>query len=312
MIEPQAIERTHALIERHIRRTPALEVNGRDFGLGDIPLIFKLEFLQHGGSFKTRGAFANLLLREVPPVGVVAASGCNHGVAVAYASAQLGTPAHIFVPEVASQTKIRRIRECGAELTIYGSRYADALAESEAWAARSGAIQLHAYDQLETLLGQGTLGAELERQAADVQTLLVAVGGGGLLGGVAAWYGGRIRLIGVEPTSAPTLTRALEAGRPVDAEAGGIAADSLAPRRVGEMMFPLAQRFLDRVVLVSDAEILAAQQCLWNTLRIVTEPGGAAAFAALLSRRFQPADGERVGVVLSGSNTTAVQFPQPQ
>jgi threonine dehydratase len=309
MIEPQAIARTDALIGPHIRRTPILEVNGRDFGIAEARLVFKLEFLQRGGSFKTRGAFANLLLRKVPPAGVVAASGGNHGVAVAYASSQLGKPAHIFVPEVASGAKIKRIREYGAELTIHGSRYADALAESEAWAARSGAIQLHAYDDLETLLGQGTVGAELERQAPEVQTLLVAVGGGGLLGGIAAWCRGGIRLIGVEPESAPTLTRALEAGRPVDAEAGGIAADSLAPRRVGELMFPLAQRFVDRVILVSDAEILEAQQCLWNTLRIVTEPGGAAAFAALLSRRLQPADGEGVGVILSGGNTTAVQFP---
>ena len=308
-IERKAIERTHRLIAPHVRRTPILEVEGRDLGLADLRIVFKLEFLQHAGSFKARGAFANLLLREIPAAGVVAASGGNHGVAVAYASARLGKPARIFVPEIASPAKIRRIRDCGAALTIGGARYADALAASEAWAAASGAIQIHAYDQPETLLGQGSLGVELESQAPQLQTLLVAVGGGGLLGGVAAWYCGRLRLIGVEPAAAPTLTRAREAGHPVDAEAGGIAADSLAPRRVGELMFPLAQRFVEQVILVSDADILAAQQALWDTLRIVTEPGGAAAFAALLSRRYQPAAGERVGVILCGSNTTAVQFP---
>ena len=189
-----------------------------------------------------------------------------------------------------------------------GERYADALEASQAWAVTSGALQIHAFDQLETLLGQGTVGLEFERQAASLDTLLVAVGGGGLIGGIAAWYAGTVRLIGVEPEAAPTLTRALEAGRPVDAEAGGIAADSLAPRQVGALMFPIAQRYVERVVLVSDRAIETAQQALWNGLRIVTEPGGAAAFAALLSGRYQPREGERVGVLLCGGNTTAVDF----
>jgi len=296
------------VIQPYVRRTPVIETEAADWGLGRFTAIFKLELLQRAGSFKTRGAFANLLMRAVPAAGVVAASGGNHGVAVAYAAQRLGKPARIFVPGIASPAKIARIRECGAELSVSGERYADALAESERWAGSTGALQVHAFDQLETLLGQGTLGLELEEQVAKIDTLLVAVGGGGLLGGIAAWYGGRIRLIGVEPEAAPTLTRALAAGHPVEAEAGGIAADSLAPRKVGELMFPLAQRYAERVLLVSDEDIRTAQRRLWDTLRIVTEPGAAAPFAALLSGRYEPRAGERVGIVLSGGNTTAVNF----
>jgi threonine dehydratase len=307
-IDQENIARTYGVIRPFIRRTPTVEIEGAECGLGPFRVILKLEFVQHGGSFKARGAFANLLLRDVPDVGVVAASGGNHGVAVAYAAWRLKRPARIFVPSVASPAKIQRIRECGAELDITGERYADALAASRVWAGRSGALQVHAFDQPETLLGQGTVGLELEEQTAALDTLLVAVGGGGLLGGIAAWYAGRIRIVAVEPDSAPTLTRALTAGRPVDAEAGGVAADSLAPRRVGELMFPIAQHRVERVVLVSDEEIQAAQRTLWEALRIVTEPGGAAAFAALLSARYQPSAGERVGVILCGGNTTAVDF----
>jgi threonine dehydratase len=191
---------------------------------------------------------------------------------------------------------------------VTGERYADALAASEAWAAESGALRIHAYDQIETLLGQGTVGLELEEQAPNLDTLLVAVGGGGLIGGVAAWYSGRIRIIGVEPEAAPTLTMALQAGRTVDSPAGGIAADSLAPKRVGELMFPIAQAHVQSVLLVSDRAIQDAQEALWKVLRIAAEPGGAAAFAALLTRRYEPEPGERVGVLVCGGNTTAVNF----
>jgi len=308
MIGRDSIIETCDVIQPYVRRTPVIETEAADWGLGRFTAIFKLELLQRAGSFKTRGAFANLLMRAVPAAGVVAASGGNHGVAVAYAAQRLGKPARIFVPGIASPAKIARIRECGAELSVSGERYADALAESERWAGSTGALQVHAFDQLETLLGQGTLGLELEEQVAKIDTLLVPVGGGGLLGGIAAWYEGRIRLIGVEPEAAPTLTRALAAGHPVEAEAGGIAADSLAPRKVGELMFPLAQRYAERVLLVSDEDIRTAQRRLWDTLRIVTEPGAAAPFAALLSGRYEPRAGERVGIVLSGGNTTAVNF----
>ncbi len=298
----------HQLIRPHVRRTPVVEAGGTDFGLDPINLVFKLESLQHSGSFKARGAFANLLSRTIPTEGVAAASGGNHGAAVAFAAMKLGKPARIFVPTVCSAKKLERIRSYGADLVVTGERYADALAASETWAAESGALRIHAYDQVETLLGQGTVGLELEEQAPNLDTLLVAVGGGGLIGGVAAWYSGRIKIIGVEPEAAPTLTLALQAGRPVDSPAGGIAADSLAPKRVGELMFPIAQTHLQSVLLVPDLSIQQAQEALWKVLRIVAEPGGAAAFAALLSRRYQPKPGERVGVLVCGGNTTAVDF----
>ena len=307
-IERAQIEATHAVIRRHVRLTPVAEVSGADFGLPPFPLTLKLELLQHSGSFKARGAFANLLMRSVLPAGVVAASGGNHGAAVAYAAMRLGVTAKIFVPIVSSPAKIQRIREYGADLVVGGERYADALAASEAWVRRSGALPVHAFDQVETLLGQGTIGLELATQAPALDTLLVAVGGGGLIGGIAAWYRGKVKIIGVEPRGAPTLTAARQAGRPVDAETGSIAADSLAPRRVGELMFPIAQAHVHDVVLVSDAAIRSAQDALWASIRIVAEPGGAASLAALLEGGYAPGRDERVGILISGGNTTAVNF----
>jgi threonine dehydratase len=305
------IASNYELLLPYIRCTPVVEVQSADFGLAPNRILFKLEFLQHSGSFKARGAFTNLLRREVPPAGVVAASGGNHGAAVAFAAMRLGRPARVFVPTVSSRSKIERIRGYGAELVVTGDRYADALAASESWAAESGALQVHAYDQNETLIGQASVGLELERQGPELNTLLVAVGGGGLIGGIAAWYGGKIKVIGVEPEACPTLHRALQAGHPIDTESGGIAADSLAPRRVGELMFPIAQKYVSQVILVPDSAIRAAQQALWQTLRIVAEPGGAAAFAALLWGQYKPAPGEQVGVLLCGANTTAVDFDRP-
>ncbi|MGI9146061.1 MAG: threonine/serine dehydratase [Chloroflexota bacterium] len=301
----------YAVIQSHVRLTPVVEVSGADFGLPPFSLVFKLEHLQHAGSFKTRGAFANLLMRDIPAAGVVAASGGNHGAAVAYSAMRCGVRAKIFVPTVASPAKIARIRDYGADLVVGGDRYADALEASQEWVAHSGALAVHAYDQRETLLGQATIGLELARQAPGLDTLLVAVGGGGLIGGIAGWYGGAINLIGVEPDGAPTLTAALRAGRPVDAPAGSIAADSLAPRQAGQHMFPIAQSWVRRVVLVTDAAIRDPQRALWSTLRLVAEPGGAAATAALLSSAYTPAPDERVGVLISGANTTAVDFDRP-
>jgi len=298
-VAPDAIAATHARIAPYVRRTPVLD-------LGDA--ILKLELMQHAGSFKTRGAFANLLAREVPPAGVVAASGGNHGAAVAYAARRLGIPCRIFVPEISSPAKVARIRACGAELTIGGERYADALAASEEWADGSGAMRVHAFDAVETMLGTGTLAKELEEQIDAFDTVLVAVGGGGLIGGIAAWFAGRKRVVGVEPEGAPTLERALAAGEPVDAPTGSIAADSLAPRRIGDLVFPIARRYVERAVLVSDDDIRAAQASLWERARVVAEPGGAAAYAALLSGKYVAQDGERVVAVVSGGNTTAVDF----
>jgi len=304
----ERIQATERVIRPYIRRTPILEVDGSEFGLEAIKIVFKLELFQHAGSFKARGAFTNILTREVPAAGVVAASGGNHGVAVALAAMKLGKPATIFVPSVASTAKLDRIRGYGAELIIAGDRYAESLEASEAWTKQSGALPIHAYEGDQTLLGQGTLGLELEEQDPKLDSLLVAVGGGGLIGGVAAWYQDRVKVVAVEPTEAPTLQLALKAGRPVDAPAGGIAADSLAPRQVGQQMFPIAQQFVQSSLLVSDEEILEAQKRLWEATRIIAEPGGATAFAGLLSGRYKPERGERVGIIVCGGNTEKVKL----
>jgi len=307
-LSEDAIRAAHERIAQHIRRTPVVAVDGADFGLASVRLVFKLELLQHAGSFKTRGAFNNLLTRDIPAAGVVAASGGNHGAAVAYAAMKMRRPATIFVPSVASAAKIEQIRGYGARLEIAGERYHDALVASERWVESSGAAAIHAYDQVETLQGQATVARELAEQVPDLDAVMVAVGGGGLIGGIAAWYRGRVPVVGVEPEAAPTLTRALAAGEPVDAPAGGIAADSLAPKRVGSLMFPIAQRYVEATTLVTDDAIRDAQRALWRTLRIVAEPGGAAALAALTSGRWKPRAGQTIGVLVCGGNTTAVEF----
>lgn len=308
MIDRARIAATERQIRPYIRRTPVVEVSAADFGLKGAPILFKLEQLQHTGSFKARGAFANLLGRQVPPAGVVAASGGNHGAAVAFAAERLGVHAAIFVPAVTSAAKIARIRSYGAELMVGGERYADALAASEQRIAEAGALGVHAYDQPETLLGQGSIALELEADAPEIETLLVAVGGGGLIGGIAAWYRGEVRVVAVESDQAPTLARAFAAGHPVEAPAGGIAVDSLAPKEVGHLMFPIARAFVDpEVMLVTDDEIRQAQAALWDVLRVATEPGGAAAFAALLSGRYR-ARGEKVAVLVCGANTADVKI----
>jgi threonine dehydratase len=289
------IGRAAARIASQVRETPVLRL------APDIAL--KLELLQASGSFKPRGAFNRMLAAPIPPAGVVAASGGNHGAAVAYAARALGVPAAIFVPEITSTAKRERIAAFGARLVVGGAAYDEARQASEAEAARSGALLVHAYDQPEVLAGQGTLALELERQAPDLTHLLVAVGGGGLLGGIAAWHGaGGARLVAVEPEGCPTLHAALQSGRPVPAPVGGLAADSLGARQVGALMFPLAVVAGVESVLVADAAIAAAQRRLWQECRLVAEPGGAAALAALWSGAWQPPPGARVGVVLCGAN----------
>lgn len=300
-VSPQAIADAAERIEPWIRRTPTIDIAGADFGL-DRPLTLKLELLQYSGTFKARGAFANLVGAPVPEAGVVAASGGNHGAAVAYAAGRLGVPARLYVPEISAPAKIARIKAYGGEVIVGGARYADALAASEAWAERSGALTVHAYDAPATLAGQGTVARELAAQAPDLDTVLVAVGGGGLIGGMAGWYRGDVRLIAVEPETSTALHSALAAGKPVDVEVSGIAADSLGARSVGSLMFPLAQRYVERVALVADAAIAEAQTWLWQNLRLATEPGGAAAFAALLTGAYRPQRDERVGILLCGAN----------
>lgn len=298
----ETIEKTYASIARFIRRTPVLSIAPDAFGLGDFSLAFKLELLQATGSFKARGAFANMLLRGIPPGGVTAASGGNHGAAVAYAAQRLGAKCTIFVWSQASQLKRERIRSFGADLRVVGDTYSEALAATEQFAREHAAFQVQAFDAVETLLGAGSIGLELDDQLPHVDTVLVPVGGGGLLCGVAAWFGADARVIGIEPERAPTMTRALSAGKPVIAESASIASDSLGPDHVSELTLETTQRLADRILLVSDDDIRKAQNELWNATRILAEPAGAAAFAALLSAKYVPQKNERVAVVLTGGN----------
>jgi threonine dehydratase len=308
-LTPAAVAAVEARIRPYLRCTPVVGIDLADFGLPAGPLTLKLEQLQHSGSFKARGAFANLLLREVPAAGVGAASGGNHGAAVAYAAGVLGVPARIFVPEVSSAAKVSRIRGYGADLIVEGATYSDAFAVFQRWLAESGAMPVHAFNQAETVLGAGTLGLELRRQVPRADVVLAAVGGGGLLSGIAtALAGTGVRVVGVEPEGAPAMTEALAAGHPVDAATGSVAVDSLAPRQVGGLTFAVVAERVQNVVLVSDDAILVAQRALWDKLRVVAEPGGCAALAAVLSGRYLPAPGEHVAVVVSGANTTAVDL----
>lgn len=302
------VEEAAARIVDHVRETPVAVLEEGAFYL-DARLTLKLELLQHSGSFKARGAFNRILSSSVPSAGVVAASGGNHGAAVAYAARSLGYRAEVFVPEVSSPFKVDLIRRYGAEATVGGAFYADAYAASTERAAETGALVVHAYDQPEVVAGQGTLGRELHRQAPDLDTVLVAVGGGGLIGGTAAYYRGEARVVGVEPELAPTLHAALQRGEPVDVETGGIAADSLGARRAGGLAFSVARRYVHGVVLVEDAAIREAQRALWRSLRLVAEPGGAIALAALLSGRYRPEPGERIGVLICGGNADLGRVP---
>ena len=300
---PSEILTAHTRIKRHVRRTPVIRVDAADFGLTlDTPLALKLEFLQHTGTFKPRGAFNNLLSRKVPAAGVAAASGGNHGAAVAFAAQRLGHKATIFVPDVSSPIKIARIQSYGADTRVGGARYADALERCEAFIAQSGAMSVHAYDSLETIAGQGTVGLEWQNDAPDLDTVLVAVGGGGLIAGIAAWYARDVKVVGVEPDGSRALHASLEAGRPIDVAVESIAADSLGARNTGQLVYDIVRQNVDHVALVPDDAIVAAQRLLWERLRIAAEPGGAAALGALVSGRYAPRADEKVGVLLCGAN----------
>jgi threonine dehydratase len=296
------IERASGRIAAWIRRTPVLEVEPETFGTpGSIAL--KLECHQHTGSFKPRGAFNRILSNEVPDAGVIAASGGNFGLAVAYVARRLGHRAEVFVPESTPEIKIRRLRAYGANVNVTGAFYAEALEAAEARRAASGALWMHAFDQPEMVAGNGTVGSELEGQVRELDTLLVAVGGAGLIAGIAAWFRGDPRVVGVETEGTASLAAALAHGAPVDIEIAGIAADALGARRVGEIGFAIAHRFVDRVVVVDDEVVKQAQRALWEDFRIVVEPASAAPPAALLSGAYRPDEGERVGVLLCGANT---------
>ncbi|MCQ4159394.1 threonine/serine dehydratase [Roseomonas sp. GC11] len=301
-----AIRAAAGRIAPWVRRTPLLSLPAAALGT-PCDVTLKLELLQASGSFKPRGAFNRILSARaaglLPPAGVIAASGGNHGAAVAYAARALGIPAEIFVPEITSPAKLARIQSYGATLVQGGATYDEARQASEARAAATGALIVHAYDQPEVLAGQGTLALELEEQAPELTHILVATGGGGLIGGVASWYGERVEVISVEPEGCPTLFTALREGYPVPAPVGGVAADSLGARQVGRLMFEVARRNIGTALLVPDEAIRAAQKALWEQVRLVAEPGGATALAALLCGAFVPPEGARVGVVVCGSNT---------
>lgn len=293
------IEAARGRIAGHARVTPTARLT-----LGGLDLDVKLEQMQHTGSFKARGAFETLLTAQVPAAGVVAASGGNHGAAVAYAAASLGHPAHVFVPEVAGPSKIALIERAGATCHVVSGLYADALAAAQAHEARTGAMQVHAYDSVPTVAGQGTCMAEWEAQGLAADTVLIAVGGGGLIAGALAWLGGRRRVVAVEPALSSALHAALAAGGPVDVEVSGVGANALGARRVGEICWGLAQAARPALtsVTVSDEAIVAAQRLLWREARQWVEPAGACALAALTSGAYVPAPGERVAVLVCGAN----------
>jgi threonine dehydratase len=299
MIDRKQIAAAAERISAYVRHTPTLQT---DLGI-DANVTLKLELLQHAGSFKPRGAFNRLLTAALPPAGVIAASGGNHGAAVAYAARSLNVTAEIFVPVATPVTKVARIASYGARVIQGGETYAEALLASRARQSATGALEVHAYDHEAVLAGQGTVGQEFEHDAPELTHILVATGGGGLIGGICAWYGGSAEIISVEPQSCPALHDALRAGEPVSAPVGGLAADSLGARQVGALMFPIAQRFVSQAVLVTDDSIMSAQHLLWDQFRLVAEPGGATALAALLSGLFVPPPGARIGVVVCGANT---------
>ena len=297
-VDPEHVRAAADRIAGRIRRTPVLELGERD----GVSVVAKVELLQHTGSFKPRGAFNKLLSSEVPAAGVIAASGGNFGLAVAYAARTTGVPAEIFVPATSPQAKIDRIGAQGATVTVVDGYYAEAQAALGVRQEETGALLMHPFDQPEVIAGQGTIGIELDDQVPDVDSVLVAIGGGGLIAGIASWFRGRVRVVGVEPSRCATMTAALDAGAPVVAGVGGIAADSLGSARVGDHTFPIVRDHVDRVVLVEDEAIRAAQRAFWDECRLIVEPGGAAAFAALRSRAYRPDAGERVCVLASGAN----------
>jgi threonine dehydratase len=310
MISRSDIAAAAARIAGYVRHTPLLCLTGTELGLG-FPVTLKLELLQHAGSFKPRGAFNRLLSASPPRAGVIAASGGNHGAAVAYAARALGVKAEIVVPALTPPAKVARIASYGARVMQTGATYAEALAASRERQAETGALEVHAYDQTDVLAGQGTVGREFEQDAPDLTHILVATGGGGLIGGIAAWYAGSAKVISVEPEGCPALHDALKAGRPVEAPVGGLAADSLGARQVGGLMFPIAQAHVEAAVLVHDAAIAAAQRLIWDRMRLVAEPGGSTALAALLCGAFTPPKGAGVGVLLCGANADPAKLVEP-
>ena len=303
MVTAKDVSHAWTRIKPHVLRTPVLETDV--FGM---PLTLKLEQMQHTGSFKVRGAMNSLLSMDVPKAGLVAASGGNHGAAVAWAAARLGHRARIYVPELAGDAKINLIQSLGADLVVVPGAYANALEQALSYEKDSGAAQIHAFDALGTVAGQGTVMAEWEEQGLMADTVLIAVGGGGLIGGAMAWFEGRRKLVGVEPFNAPTLTQALEHGPQTTVEVSGLAANALGAKQAGRICYDLARATGTNCINVEDEAIAEAQKRLWSALRLVVEPAGAAALAALLSGAYRPQKDERLAVLLCGANPAASPF----
>ena len=302
-----ALSRTDILAARgriagDVRRTPLLRLPGRQLGIDGAELWLKLEQLQVGGSFKARGMFNRMRSNPVPAAGVVIASGGNAGIAVAVAAKALGVRCEVFVPETSSAAKRAKLAELGAVVTVIGAGYSDALAASLARQRQTGALLMHAYDQREVVIGAGTLAAEVEEEAGVPDRVLVSVGGGGLIAGVASWFQDRCWIDALEPERAPTLYRARKAGKPVDVEVSGIAADSLGARRIGEIAWEVTQQSVDGRHLLADAAIRAAQLDLWTKLRLAVEPAAALPLAALTTATVVPRKDERVLLVVCGAN----------
>lgn len=296
------IESAAALIAGSVRRTPMLEPGADFFGV-DGRVICKLELLQHTGSFKPRGALNRALTSDVPPAGLIAASGGNHGLAVAWVARRLGVPVEIFVPQVSPAAKVDKIRDLGARVHVVGALYDDALAACRARQAETGALDIHAYDHRGTIAGTGTIGREVEQDLPDVDTVLVSLGGGGLASGIAAWFDGTATdVVVVEPETSQCFAAAMAAGEPVDVTVAGVAADSLGARRIGTANWQALSQAAARSVTVADDAIRDAQRRFWSSTQLVVEPGGATAAAALWSGAYVPAAGETVAVVVCGAN----------
>jgi threonine dehydratase len=301
MISRSDVEAAWARIRPHVRRTPVIELPPGVFGTST-PLALKLESLQLSGSFKGRGAFHKLLASSVPKAGIIAASGGNHGAAAAYAARALGHKAEIFVPTIASPAKVARLKSYGAVVHQVGAVYAEARALSEKRAAETGALMVPAYDDPVVFAGAGSVALEFAEQA-KFDTLLVAVGGGGLIAGCAIAVGDTVKIVAVETEGTPTLYEARRARRPVEVKISGIAADALGASRIGAPNFEIAQKLVRDSLLVSDEAVRAAQRALWEELRVIAEPSGATGLAALMAGVYKPARGERVATLVCGANT---------
>ena len=310
-ITPGDIATARRRIADDVRRTPLMRLPGRSLGIDCAELWLKLEHLQLGGSFKARGMFNRMRSQPVPKAGVIIASGGNAGIAVAEAARAMGVRAEVFVPETSSAAKRERLAELGAVVTVGGASYADALVASAARQAESGAQPMHAYDQREVVIGAGTLAAEVEEEAGVPDRVLVSVGGGGLIAGIAAWFQDRCRINALEPECAPTLYRAHEAGRPVDVAVSGLAADSLGARRIGDLAWMITERWVTDRHLLTDAAIATAQADMWARLRLAVEPAAALPWASLTTGAVVPGRAERVLLVVCGANVALTSLAAP-